>query len=169
MEGPNLDQARSVTSDSGILPRAVDFIFKEIQRLQVQGNSIDLQMSCMEIYNENLTDLLAAPESGNMNTSSGGQTNSSQFAAKDKQKEKEKDAEKDNSRLAISFNGNKVTVSGLTWVPVKDTQQLFTLVSRASKTRVTDKTSWNEKYKVNHFPLLKYQGLQEVIAYTGSS
>lgn len=147
MEGPNLDQANSVTQDSGILPRAVDFIFQEIKRLEVQGNFIDLQMSCMEIYNENLTDLLAGPESNTMNTSTGGPGNTNQPMAKDKQKdkEKEKDVEKDNSRLGISFNGNKVTVSGLTWVPIKDTQQLFTLVSRASKTRVTDKTSWNEK------------------------
>ena len=67
MEGPNLSTSREVKETSGILPRAVDFIFKERKRLRLQGIQIELQLACLEIYNENLTDLLGEPSS--LNTS----------------------------------------------------------------------------------------------------
>lgn len=148
MEGPNLDEANGITIDSGVLPRAVDFIFKEIKRLELQNNYIEMQMSCMEIYNENLTDLLAVPESSNINGQAQGAANPVTGKEKGKDKKNDKDKENiedNNSSLKINFAGGKVVVNGLTWVTIKENQQLFSLVSRASKTRVTDKTSWNEK------------------------
>jgi len=141
MEGPNLDQADTVTEDSGILPRAVDFIFKEIQRLELQGNHIELEMSCMEIYNDNMSDLLGPQEVAHEKPAAA--ENGQTCRKKNKEKEKEKDEEK--KELTINFTGTKVIVNGLSWVPIHDNNQLFSLVKKASKSRMTDKTTWNEK------------------------
>lgn len=42
----------------GIMPRAVEFIFNEKKRLECIGKSIKFLFSIVEIYNENVTDLL---------------------------------------------------------------------------------------------------------------
>ena len=103
-------------------------------------------MACMEIYNENITDLLCfQDERLSIGPLISENKLSVTFKDKVKPKDKDRDGEKDNGKLTITFAANKVSVSGLTWVPIKDNQQLFSLVRRASKSRVTDKTTWNEK------------------------
>ena len=42
MEGPNLASQTEITDESGILPRTVDMIFKEIQRLEFQGIKVEV-------------------------------------------------------------------------------------------------------------------------------
>jgi kinesin family protein C1 len=50
----------SLTEKSGILPRAAFFIFEELSRLNILGQSISLSFSAIEIYNENIFDLLTS-------------------------------------------------------------------------------------------------------------
>jgi len=130
MEGPNLAQTEGINENSGILPRAVDFIFSEIKRLEILGVKVELQLACLEIYNETLTDLLG--DTSSLNNSLNSSANSISSLDKD-------------GKLVIMHTNNKVIIHNLTWVPIQDHQQLFSLVMKASKARTTDKTSWNER------------------------
>ena len=63
MEGPLDDElyiGGQLTEQSGILPRAGHFIFKEITRLKSKGYEYTVTCSALEIYNEELRDLLSA-------------------------------------------------------------------------------------------------------------
>lgn len=44
--------------NAGILPRTVEFLFTELERNQVLGSKYEVHLSCLEMYNENLFDLL---------------------------------------------------------------------------------------------------------------
>lgn len=57
MQGPSFDCERS-TELRGILPRTADFIFDELTRLQGIGFNFKLFFAAMEVYNENIFDLL---------------------------------------------------------------------------------------------------------------
>jgi kinesin family protein C1 len=59
MEGPPPDRATAETR--GVIPRAVDHIFRQVDELATKGWSYDLTAFYVEIYNEALRDLLAAP------------------------------------------------------------------------------------------------------------
>ncbi|XP_018015347.2 kinesin-like protein KIFC1 [Hyalella azteca] len=48
-------------SDAGIIPRTVDHNFTEMTRLAEQGWEYKMEVSILEIYNEDLRDLLASP------------------------------------------------------------------------------------------------------------
>ena len=47
-----------ISQNSGLLPRSAEFIFNEISRLQNFKNKFNLFFSAVEIYNENIFDLL---------------------------------------------------------------------------------------------------------------
>ena len=120
LEGPSLKNATEVNPSSGILPRAVEFLFGEVERL-VSISKVDIHLSALEIYNETLKDLLS------------GQTDTGQ---------KGQHADK----LGISFVKERVHVRGLTWVKIESSSQLLDYVAKASQNRTTDKTSWNDRY-----------------------
>lgn len=119
LEGPNLVNSATITENAGVLPRAVDFIFKEVERLSLVSK-IEVFISALEIYNETLHDLLS------------GETESS---------EKNNGGEK----LTISFAKNRVHVHGLEWIKIQNNEQMLSLLSKASKNRATDKTGWNDR------------------------
>lgn len=140
MEGPDLSMSTNLNENSGILPKAVDFIFKEIKRLEVQQVFITLELACLEIYNDNLSDLLSNDIP---------QTN-----------EKEQP-----NKLGITFTGSRVLIHNLTYEKITDMDQLLKLINKASKYRATEKTTWNERYFEGDF--FNLIGLQEVIVYIG--
>jgi hypothetical protein len=117
MEGPELSSCKEVNSNSGILPRTVHFIFEEMQRLQYKEAQISLELACMEIYNDEIMDLLFEDS----NASSG------------------------KTKLSIVFNGKDVIIRNLTWKKIGDYYQLFSLIKMASAKRSTDATQWNER------------------------
>ena len=43
----------------GVIPRAVDLIFREVDELREKGWHFSIKMSCLEVYNEIIYDLLA--------------------------------------------------------------------------------------------------------------
>jgi hypothetical protein len=57
MQGTYTD-TKSLNTNSGILPRAAYFIFEEVSRLKYLNHKIALTFSAVEIYNENIYDLL---------------------------------------------------------------------------------------------------------------
>ena len=64
MEGPNshllFDDNFEIHELSGILPRAADYIFKEIKRLKSSFNrEYNIEVSSLEIYCENVRDLFS--------------------------------------------------------------------------------------------------------------
>ena len=143
MEGPNLTSGTTITNESGILPRAVDFIFKEKKRLEYQGKKIDLQMACLEIYNDNLSDLLSIDVNSKDNSGSGSGNNSHSNGFNGIGNNS--NSLSSNDRLSISYQHGKVIVGGLTWINIQDNQQLLDMVVKASKTRMVEKTNWNER------------------------
>lgn len=118
LEGPNLRNDVEINNSSGILPRAVDFVFKEVERVRSLTN-IQIQMAAVEIYNETLHDLLA------------GESESSDKGAADK--------------LSINFIKNRVNVKGLQWIKIENNTQMLSLVAKASNNRSTDRTGWNDR------------------------
>ena len=60
LEGEGLEESdeNMIIENSGIMPRAIEFIFHEKKRLEILGRSLRFSMSIIEIYNENLADLL---------------------------------------------------------------------------------------------------------------
>ena len=119
MEGPDLSSCKEVNAGSGILPRTVHFIFEEMNRLQYKEAQILLELACMEIYNDEIMDLLA--EEINFDTSK--------------------------SKLSIVFNGRNVIIRNLTWKKIENYYQLFSLITTASARRSTDTTQWNERFE----------------------
>ena len=119
LEGPELTRAKTLNEMSGILPRAVDFIFKEVERLRIVSK-IEVFISALEIYNETLHDLL----SGETETIEKGGTG---------------------DKLTISFMKNKVQIQGLEWIKIQNNEQMLSLLAKASKNRATDKTGHNDR------------------------
>ena len=138
MEGPDLATSDSITTTSGILPRAVDFIFREIKRIETMGHKVELSLSCLEIYNEGLTDLLA--DSSSLNSSLN-------ISLTSQNSDKE-------GKLQIVYSNNRVFVNNLNWIAINNNQQLFQLVMKASKARATEKTAWNDRYTESTFSTL---------------
>jgi len=59
LEGPGLYEDEDIQGEMrGIMPRAVEFIFQEKKRMEIGGRYMKFLLSILEIYNENLADLL---------------------------------------------------------------------------------------------------------------
>ena len=72
MEGPDysmlFDDNSKIHDLSGIIPRAAEFIFQEIDRIKTQfKREFRIEISSMEIYCENLRDLYADSNSNGDN------------------------------------------------------------------------------------------------------
>jgi hypothetical protein len=105
--------------DKGILPRACDHLFQTIQD-KCDGNAT-VELSYLEIYNEEIRDLLA-PENSPSN----------------------KDL-----KIRETLNG-EVYVSGLTAQPVSSSQHIGSYLEEASKRRVTASTAMNAVSSRSH-------------------
>lgn len=114
LEGPDLMNSSELHELSGVLPRAANFIFNEVERISLI-NSVSIYISALEIYNENIYDLLAADK----------------YATADK--------------ITINFVKNRVQIQGLEWVKIQTHEQMLSLLSKASRNRSTDKTGWNDR------------------------
>lgn len=116
--------------DKGILPRACDHLFQTIQD-KCDGNAT-VELSYLEIYNEEIRDLLA-PENSR---------------AKD-------------LKIRETLNG-EVYVSGLTAQPVSSSQHIGSYLEEASKRRVTASTAMNAVSSRSHsICSLKISGVLE--------
>ncbi len=106
----------------GIIPRAVDKIFEYAIELRVKGWQFEMQASFLEIYNENVNDLLL--------------TNPSQKKKLDVRQ--------------MDGNVSNVCVPGLTQVPIANSHQLHQLLALADKNRSVAATDANEYSSRSH-------------------
>ncbi|XP_051925983.1 kinesin-like protein KIFC1 isoform X2 [Hippocampus zosterae] len=115
MEGAEDNRAR------GMIPRAVQQIFKTTHELAAQGWEFSFTASFVEIYNECLRDLLYAGKGG-------------------KRPEHE-------IRKSI---GNKMTITNLTYQKVSNEDQVLCLIALANQNRSTAQTTQNDRSSRSH-------------------
>lgn len=115
MEGDDYDEAQ------GVIPRAVQQIFKASDKLASQGWEFTFTASFVEIYNETLRDLLYKGKA-------------------DKRPEHE----------IRKANNNELTVTNLTYQKVSCEDQVLGLIALANKNRSTAQTSQNDRSSRSH-------------------
>ncbi|XP_054619472.1 kinesin-like protein KIFC1 [Dunckerocampus dactyliophorus] len=115
MEGAEFDEAR------GVIPRAVQQIFRSAGKLEAQGWEFTFTASFVEIYNESLRDLLYTGK-----------------ASKRPEHEIHKSA------------SNEVTITNLTYQKVTNEDQVLGLIALANQNRSTAQTAQNDRSSRSH-------------------
>uniref|UniRef100_A0AAX7T3R0 Kinesin-like protein n=1 Tax=Astatotilapia calliptera TaxID=8154 RepID=A0AAX7T3R0_ASTCA len=115
MEGDEVDETR------GVIPRAVQQIFKAAGKLGEQGWEFTFTASFVEIYNETLRDLLYTGKSS---------------------KRPEHEIRKTTS--------NEVTITNLTYERVSNEDQVLGLIALANQNRSTAQTAQNDRSSRSH-------------------
>ena len=105
----------------GIIPRSVDHILLSIAQMRDKGWAFDIECSFLEIYNETIRDLLAADPRA------------------------EKTAKHD-----IQHRNGKVFVTGIRRVPVKEADEVQSLLEQADKFRSVAMTDKNAESSRSH-------------------
>lgn len=137
MSGPRKGDER------GIIPRSVEELLRNARHMQSQGWEVDITVSIVEIYNEDIRDLLAKPSS----------TQNNAFTANTNAKEKFK----------IGRQNGRVVVAGLTNVSIyighdnpghaEDDlamQQFYDVFNQSMEARSTASTGMNEVSSRSH-------------------
>ena len=119
---------------AGLIPRAMDHIFTSAEALGDKGWSFTMTASMLEVYNEQLQDLLK------------------EDAGKPKRKAQPMDATKESAKLEIKHDGknNPAVVVGATTVQVSTREELEALLERALKARSVGKTAMNARPSRSH-------------------
>ena len=112
--------------DDGIIQRAIKSIFHQLEQDEIESTVI---VSHLEIYNEELQDLLSDDEEGNLS---------------DKRKKK-----------LIIYNDTKrkchgVFVQGLEEIIVSSPQQIFDILAKSTQKRTTAATNLNQRSSRSH-------------------
>uniref|UniRef100_A0A1A8CZ41 Kinesin-like protein n=1 Tax=Nothobranchius kadleci TaxID=1051664 RepID=A0A1A8CZ41_NOTKA len=114
MEGEEFDDSR------GVIPRAVQQIFRTGEKLESQGWEFSFTASFVEIYNETLRDLL--------------------YTGKPSKRPEHE----------IRKNNNEVTVTNLTYKQVCSEGQVLDLIALAKQNRSTAQTAQNDRSSRSH-------------------
>ncbi|EFA84984.1 kinesin-14 [Heterostelium album PN500] len=112
----------------GMIPRTVELIFNQADSLITKGWQFEFEASFLEIYNENIHDLLTKDTTSHHHNNN---TNSKSYEI----------------RHEAGFN---TVVTNLTYVPVKQPDDIFTLLNLASKNRAVAKTFCNDRSSRSH-------------------
>ncbi|XP_069032343.1 kinesin-like protein KIFC1 [Embiotoca jacksoni] len=115
MEGDEFDETR------GVIPRAVQQIFKAAEKLGAQGWEFTFTASFVEIYNETLRDLL--------------------YTGK---------ASKRPEHEIRKLTNNEVTITNLTYEKVCNEDQVLGLIALANRNRSTAQTAQNDRSSRSH-------------------
>ncbi|XP_047460259.1 kinesin-like protein KIFC1 [Mugil cephalus] len=115
MEGDTYDEAR------GVIPRAVQQIFKAAEKLEAQGWEFTFTASFVEIYNETLRDLLYTGKA----------------------------SKRPEHEIRKSSN-NEVTITNLTYENVSNEDQVHGLIALANQNRSTAQTAQNDRSSRSH-------------------
>jgi len=148
MFGPN-DCDYKTGGARGIIPRAIDHIFQTIEQAKERKWSYTMEASIMEIYNEQLNDLLASkPKKKVVKATPKSPRGKSRTPLK-------KTASKGASELDIKVHKTKkgkviVMVNGVTKVPVKTPEQLHELTRSAADRATRASTDMNARSSRSH-------------------
>ena len=134
-----------VTQKSGIIPFSLDDIFRKKSQLQTEGATVQLEMSYLEIYQEECYDLLSflsvQPKDSNKEN------------CKRNIREKDQTGKNHNrpSNLEMRENSKGETfLEGLTAWPVANKTEVNRLLAAAAKARATGKTAMNARSSRSH-------------------
>jgi kinesin family protein C1 len=119
-------------ANPGIIPRALDCIFGRAAAMEEQGWAVRLSVEFLEIYNEDIRDLLASYGGGSSSASSGAGGDS--------------DAKHD---IRHDKAGN-TTVSNVACVPVATAEQVHAILAAAAAARSTGATNSNAVSSRSH-------------------
>jgi kinesin family protein C1 len=113
-----------LNSGSGILPRCADFIFEEASRLNILGQTFKIYFSAIEIYNENLYDLLPGQPLQNK--------------------------KQNRQPLTVFMANNDIQIKNLTWATINLKEDILKYTKEASDTRRSDSTQFNSCSSRSH-------------------
>lgn len=108
----------------GVTPRAVERLFSHAEELAALGSRFTFEVSCLEIYNEEVRDLLAPPAKG-----------------------------ADPAKLRLQDLGGTVAVAGLSAAPVASAAEVAPLLAAAQGARSTAATKMNDRSSRSHYVL----------------
>ena len=121
----------SLNDDDGVIARAIYDLFRVKQEYVNTGNKVNIRLSCLEIYQDELRDLLV--DSDNLDQVSSGPA-----------------APVSPLKLRDIGDAEGVVVRGLETISVHSIQQVKTLMNRALLRRTTAATSMNERSSRSH-------------------
>ena len=127
------DNLELINDNSGVLPRCAEFIFEETNRLSLLGKQFKIYFSAMEIYNENLFDLLGRLNPANL--------------------KKEKNTLNNNTikqPLTIYSGNNDIQIKNLTWASIENKEDILRYTKEASDSRRCDSTQFNSTSSRSH-------------------
>lgn len=126
--------ANGVTEQSGVIPRSVHTIFDHLAEGKYEDFSVKVSM--LELYNEELSDLLIEQEE---------RTTSTMGKTPDESERKE-------LRIFEDPTGKKgMLVQGLEEVPVTSATEVFALLQKANKNRKVAETNLNARSSRSHY------------------
>lgn len=126
----------------GIIPMSLSDIFKKKTQLEAEGATVELEMSYLEIYQEECYDLLSAQ---NISTKDDGKENRYRVNLK------EKSSKGKNVNLDMRENTKGETaLDGLTSWPVANYSEVTRLLAAAAGSRATGKTAMNARSSRSH-------------------
>ena len=120
--------AATRNEDRGMIPRAVEMIFAQVESLRIKGWEYEIAVSHLEIYNENIRDLLAPPLSAGQPA----------------------------PKLDIKHVDGMAAVTNLRVVNVESENQVQDLLSQALEARATAATQHNEASSRSHAVFCMY-------------
>jgi len=144
MEGPSLNRN---DERRGMIPRSVEKIFEHKTALTAKGWDYQCKASYLEIYNEQIRDLLRQPANGGMN---GGNGNGNQFGFGNGNFGQTLSENLDIHQKKGANGKVEVFVEGLTEVEVRGASDVYPLLSLASRNRSVSRTDCNERSSRSH-------------------
>ncbi|KAF3911741.1 Kinesin-3 [Arthrobotrys entomopaga] len=110
----------TMTSKDGMIPQAVDQIFRASSQLTEKGWTYTMEGSFVEVYNENLNDLLG------------------------------KDTDLDKKKIEIRHDKGRTTLTECTTIPLDGPDMMEEVMRRASNNRMVAATKANERSSRSH-------------------
>ena len=137
MQGGNTDESR------GIIPRSIAQILESSQAMNADGWEFNIKASFLEIYNEEIVDLLSPhqPMKKSMQKKGG----SMSFGDNKKKK-----SNSDRPKLVVRQMDTGMSIEGLEEIELKDFSQLNSIMGRAEKNRSVSATAMNSESSRSH-------------------